>query len=628
MAHTLLLADDSVTIQRVIELTFADEDIRVVSVGDGQQAIDRITADPPDIVLADTGMPERDGYEVATFVKTDPALAHIPVVLLTGAFEPVDGDRARQAGCDAVLVKPFEPQVVIKRVRELLGQADTPVAAVDPEAPSSDYSLPAGFEARRRPVVTFDTLGTPGFTKPVEDTPAEPEPAQEPTPPAAGADDDPVAAYIDRVEAALDRLDNDDTPVAQPQDDTPAEVATAAPPEDPLELGSLEGALSALEGALDNLSLEPAPVVDEAPAEVVDEPAHLAAAPPEREPIPEPVVELAPDPVPELVVELAPDRVPEPVVELAMDPAPEPVVELSADPVPEPAVEPAPIPVVDSVPETAFEPAPSPSPEPAPDPTLRELERAFASESLPPADERPAEGFDPVPPAPIGLSTPAEPDPPIDSDVTVAEEEVDRAIELALEHLPMAPIPTPVEQTTAPVSDSGAEQPAPTEEPVGEVPPPEPEVLIPPTPVVDLALASAVADEPPPTEAPGDAVVEPRVSPVAAEGSDDGWWPPPPRSPEPPSAMAPPPAPPAEPPSLADAFASLLAAERGEATRARTPYPWPSSSTPVSREADLVDRVTERVLARLSASVSTELVSQIVTRVAERLVQAELDRRK
>ena len=66
-------------------------------------------------------MPERDGYEVATFIKEDPALAHIPVVLLTGAFEPVDEDRARQVGCDAVLVKPFEPQVVIKPVHELLG---------------------------------------------------------------------------------------------------------------------------------------------------------------------------------------------------------------------------------------------------------------------------------------------------------------------------------------------------------------------------------------------------------------------------------------------------------------------------------------------------------------------------
>ena len=65
-------------------------------------------------------MPERDGYEVAAFIKTNNELAHIPVLLLTGAFEPIDEARARAVGCDGVLVKPFEPQMVINRVRDLL----------------------------------------------------------------------------------------------------------------------------------------------------------------------------------------------------------------------------------------------------------------------------------------------------------------------------------------------------------------------------------------------------------------------------------------------------------------------------------------------------------------------------
>ncbi|HET7218058.1 MAG TPA: response regulator [Vicinamibacterales bacterium] len=124
----LLLADDSVTIQRVIELTFADEDVQVVAVGDGQQAIERVRTERPDIVLADVGMPERDGYEVAAFIKNDPHLAHIPVLLLTGAFEPVDEVRARAVGCDGVLVKPFEPQMVISRVRELLAGTREPAS--------------------------------------------------------------------------------------------------------------------------------------------------------------------------------------------------------------------------------------------------------------------------------------------------------------------------------------------------------------------------------------------------------------------------------------------------------------------------------------------------------------------
>jgi CheY-like chemotaxis protein len=156
----LLLADDSVTIQRVIELTFADEDVQVLAVGDGQQAIERVQADPPDIVLADVGMPERDGYEVAAFIKADPALAHIPVLLLTGAFEPIDEVRARAVGCDGILVKPFEPQMVISRVRDLLsgkrdgdqdgrradgGHAKAPVSqpAASASASSSESSGPS-----------------------------------------------------------------------------------------------------------------------------------------------------------------------------------------------------------------------------------------------------------------------------------------------------------------------------------------------------------------------------------------------------------------------------------------------------------------------------------------------------
>ena len=67
-------------------------------------------------------MPKRDGYEVAAYVKSRPKLAHIPVVLLTGAFEPIDQVRATAAGSSDVLAKPFEPQMVINRVKELLGK--------------------------------------------------------------------------------------------------------------------------------------------------------------------------------------------------------------------------------------------------------------------------------------------------------------------------------------------------------------------------------------------------------------------------------------------------------------------------------------------------------------------------
>ncbi|MEO6212976.1 MAG: response regulator [Vicinamibacterales bacterium] len=132
MRHKLLLADDSVTIQRVIELTFADEDIEVIAVGNGAQAIERVRDERPDIVLADVGMPDRDGYEVSAFVKGTPEFAHIPVLLLTGAFEPIDEGRARAAQCDGVLVKPFEPQLVINRVKDLISRAASRRGDVNP----------------------------------------------------------------------------------------------------------------------------------------------------------------------------------------------------------------------------------------------------------------------------------------------------------------------------------------------------------------------------------------------------------------------------------------------------------------------------------------------------------------
>jgi CheY-like chemotaxis protein len=128
--HTLLLADQSVTIRRVIELTFADQDVRVVAVDNGNQAIERLEAAPPDIVLADASMPGRDGYEVARYVKQSPRLSHIPVLLLASAFESIDRHRAEEAGCDGFLAKPFEPPLVVSRVQELLGRPRSAPASV------------------------------------------------------------------------------------------------------------------------------------------------------------------------------------------------------------------------------------------------------------------------------------------------------------------------------------------------------------------------------------------------------------------------------------------------------------------------------------------------------------------
>src|SRR5688500_6450575 len=124
MMPKLLLADDSITVQRVIALTFQGEGIEVIAVGDGDLAVEAIDRERPQIVLADLSMPGRDGYAVAEYVKRSPELSKdIRVVLLTGAAEPVEEARSRALGIDGVLSKPFEPHVATALVRRLLTEA-------------------------------------------------------------------------------------------------------------------------------------------------------------------------------------------------------------------------------------------------------------------------------------------------------------------------------------------------------------------------------------------------------------------------------------------------------------------------------------------------------------------------
>ncbi|HET9553738.1 MAG TPA: response regulator, partial [Anaeromyxobacteraceae bacterium] len=128
MPKTLLLADDSITIQKVVAITFANEDYAVTSVDNGEDAVAKARALRPDVVLADVVMPRRNGYEVCEALKGDAATASIPVILLTGTFEAFDENRARAVGADAHIQKPFESQALINKVKELVEGA-APVAA-------------------------------------------------------------------------------------------------------------------------------------------------------------------------------------------------------------------------------------------------------------------------------------------------------------------------------------------------------------------------------------------------------------------------------------------------------------------------------------------------------------------
>jgi CheY-like chemotaxis protein len=180
MTRTILLADDSVTIQKVVELTFLDEDFRVVTVGDGAEAIGRLASERPDLVIADVHMPGADGYQVAEAVGRE--LPGTPVLLLVGTFEVFDSDRAEATGAAGFLKKPFDSQELLRRVQDLLASGApapraTPAAAF--EEPAWSGAVPELPEIGALPDFTADE---PVF----EPVPPAPEVyAPEPPPPPA-----------------------------------------------------------------------------------------------------------------------------------------------------------------------------------------------------------------------------------------------------------------------------------------------------------------------------------------------------------------------------------------------------------------------------------------------------------
>jgi DNA-binding response OmpR family regulator len=131
----LLLADDSITIQKVVNLTFADEGIEVISVGDGDAAMRKFDEFMPDLVMADVNMPGLNGYEVCRIIKRTEETQSIPVILLVGSFEPFDEAEAKDAGADDFLTKPFQSiRQLVNKVTDLLNrssraQEETPQAA-------------------------------------------------------------------------------------------------------------------------------------------------------------------------------------------------------------------------------------------------------------------------------------------------------------------------------------------------------------------------------------------------------------------------------------------------------------------------------------------------------------------
>ncbi|HSD66888.1 MAG TPA: response regulator [Vicinamibacteria bacterium] len=435
MSKKILLADDSITIQKVIELTFSDEDFDVITVGNGRLALERLPEVRPDIVLCDIIMPEKDGYEVCEQIKTSPATAHIPVLLLTGAFEPFDQERAARAGYDGSLAKPFEPETLIAKVKELLARAPAraPLVAAPPAArPAAPappapapapavlpFQRPAPAAPRFAPEESFASLGE-----------AEP----------AGAAPDAFAPMTDEESATLL------APPAPPSPDSASTVmfqAAQLPWNAPATPAAVRPPVAeARPSAAPLPAPEPVfvPVASEAPA-AVEEPTVFEEVLEEDLDFGEASVEpSAADTLGAEPFSLAGSTLPpippaedatrtgafEPVLEEAAAPAPEPPPAPPFEPEPAPVFPPEPVHVFESEPVPAFEPEPAPvfEPEPAPSaPARPHLEpgprpAAWAPEPAPPV----APPAPPPPAAPVAsesfadvaaaVAPPASPAPP------------------------------------------------------------------------------------------------------------------------------------------------------------------------------------------------------------------------
>ena len=120
MGAKILVADDSATIQTVIELSFSGEDVELIPARSGEEAIRRAKESNPDLMLIDAVMPDTSGYEVCRTLKADPAMRDVPVILLVGSFESVDRLEGMTVGASDFLTKPFQSQILITKVKQLL----------------------------------------------------------------------------------------------------------------------------------------------------------------------------------------------------------------------------------------------------------------------------------------------------------------------------------------------------------------------------------------------------------------------------------------------------------------------------------------------------------------------------
>lgn len=145
---TVYFIDDSATMREVIKIAFRRESVRVIACHDGASAIAQFGENVPDAVITDVIMPGKDGYEVCQLIKNDEKLSKTPVILMSGVVDRTVAEKAIAARADELIRKPFQPQELIARVKNLLNPkpqapaaSESPIPSAPPtNAPAADLS--------------------------------------------------------------------------------------------------------------------------------------------------------------------------------------------------------------------------------------------------------------------------------------------------------------------------------------------------------------------------------------------------------------------------------------------------------------------------------------------------------
>ena len=297
MGARILVADDSVTIQKVVELTFSKEDFVLAQARSGEETIRKAKETRPDLVLLDLVMPDMNGYDVCAALRTDPALRSVPIILLAGTFESFDRQRATQAGANDFVTKPFESQVLVGKVKQLLFAKSMEASSMRPAARLAEGAVTVTIS----PAAPAARVAVPPVPEAMPPAEQRLSPAPPPVPPqdelwqllGDPSEPTPTAAQpAERVDASRGEVAVAAGPPAQPEgppdlgapelEDLPGEVLSATDAVDVLPLPeslSLDDLLAAsLEGSTAPLSDERASA-ETAPVEPVFELSAAASSP-------------------------------------------------------------------------------------------------------------------------------------------------------------------------------------------------------------------------------------------------------------------------------------------------------------------------------------------------------------